>query len=93
MVYRKEKKRSEPDWGYRDRTILVLMLVDSRVDEMEPFLDQEIIAEMNSTGFFEIWLADYTIREAYGTVRLYGVKPEKWQGLHNHSMTGNKPYG
>lgn len=92
-LYRKDKKRAEPDWHHADRTILVLMLMDSPVDEVAEFLDDEILQEMSDTGFFEIWLADYTVEDAYGTVQLFGVKPEEWQGLHEHSMMGKKPFG
>jgi len=71
----------------------VLQLMDSSIDQVVSFLEKQVIKELNETGFFEIWLADYTILEAFGTVQLYGIKPEKWRGIHDHSRTGNKPYG
>jgi len=67
--------------------------MDSSFDQVISFLDKQVIKELNETGFFEIWLADYTILEAFGTIQLYGIKPERWQGLHDHSKRGNKPYG
>ena len=93
LVYRKDAKRSGSGWTLPECTVLVLQLMDSSIDQLVLFLDDQVIKELNETGFFEIWLADYTILEAFGTIQLYGIKPKRWQGLHNHSRTGNKPYG
>ena len=93
LIYRKDAKRSGSGWTLPDRTVLVLQLMDSSIDQVVPFLDDQVIKELNETGFFEIWLADYTILDAFGTIQLYGIKPKRRQGLHNHSRTGNKPYG
>jgi hypothetical protein len=93
LVYRKDTKRASQGWMLRDRAMLVLQLMDCPVDEVAPLLDQEVLAEMCETGFLEIWLADYTILDAYGTVQLFGIKPTEWQGLHPHSGAGTKPYG
>lgn len=93
LIYRKDAKRSSPGWMLPDHTMLVLQLMDSPVDAVAEFLDKQVLQEVCQTGFFEIWLADYTILEAFGTVQLYGIKPKKWQGLHDHSRTGMKPYG
>jgi hypothetical protein len=46
--------------------------MDSSFDQVISFLDKQVIKELNETGFFEIWLADYTILEAFGTIQLYG---------------------
>jgi hypothetical protein len=93
LIYRKDIKRSESNWKLSKRTVLLLQLMDSSIDQVVLFLDVQIIREINETGFFEIWLTDYTILDAFGTIQLYGIKPKKWQGLHSHSRTGNKPYG
>ena len=93
LIYRKDAKRSGSGWTLPDRTLLVLQLMDSSIDQVVLFLNDQIIKELNETGFFEIWLADYTILDAFGTIQLYGIKPKRWQGLHSHSRTGNKPYG
>jgi len=93
LIYRKDAKRSGSGWTLPDRTMLILQLMDSLFDQVISFLDKQVIKELNETGFFEIWLADYTILEAFGTIQLYGIKPERWQGLHDHSKRGNKPYG
>ncbi len=93
LIYCKDAKRSGSGWTLPDRTVLVLQLMDSSIDHVVSFLDKQVIKELNETGFFEIWLADYTILEAFGTIQLYGIKPERWQGLHSYSRAGNKPYG
>ena len=93
LIYRKDAKRSGFGWTLPDRTVLVLQLMDSSIDQVVSFLDKQVIKELNETGFFEIWFADYTILDAFGTIQLYGIKPKRWQGLHSHSRTGNKPYG
>jgi len=76
-IYRKDAKRSGFGWTLPDRTVLVLQLLDSSIDQVISFLDDQVIKELNETGFFEIWLADYTIFDAFGTIQLYGIKPEK----------------
>jgi hypothetical protein len=93
LIYLKDAKRSGSGWTLPDRTMRILQLMDSSFDQVISFLDKQVIKELNETGFFEIWLADYTILETFGTIQLYGIKPERWQGLHDHSRPGNKPYG
>ncbi len=93
LIYRKDAKRSGSGWTLPNRMMLILQLMDSSFDQVISFLDKQVIKELNETGFFEIWLADYTILEAFGTIQLYGIKPERWQGLHDHLRQGNKPYG
>lgn len=92
-IYRKDIKRSESNWKLSKRTVLLLQLMDSSIDQVVLFLDVQIIKEINKTGFFEIWIGDYSILEAYGTIQLYCIKPKKWRGLHDHLNSGKKPYG
>ena len=92
-VYQKEEKRSCGHWYLPDSTILVLQLMDAPIEDVAPYLDVQIIDEISGTGFFEIWVADYTVHEAYGTVQLFGIKPRQWRGLHEHAWSGTKPYG
>jgi len=93
LIYCKDIKRSGSGWTLPERTVLVLQLMDSSINQVVLFLNEQIIKELNETGFFEIWLTDYTILDAFGTIQLYGIKPKRWQGLHSHSRTGNKPFG
>lgn len=92
-VYRKDAKRALPDWNLPDRTVLVLQLMDTPIAEVAPHLDKQLLDEMSTTGFLEIWVADYTVRKAFATVQLFGIKPGKWRGLHPHAWEGTKPYG
>jgi hypothetical protein len=92
-VYKKEEKRASVGWAFPDRTILLIQLHDSDGEEMAEFLEDELMDEMSETGFHEIWIADHSPMEPYGTVQLIGVKPKKWRGLHHHSSYGTKPYG
>jgi len=92
-VYRKEDKRKIPGWRCPARTILVLQLMEAPAEEVGRYLDIQILDEMSATGFLEIWAADYTVFEPYGTVELLGIKPRKWRGIHRHRLYGTKPYG
>ena len=93
ILYRKDGKRASQGWQYPDRTILVLQIMDARIDEVVCYFDSELMDEMTQTGFLEIWAADYTLMEPYGTVQLLGIKPQQWRGLHSHRFQGMKPYG
>ena len=60
---------------------------------MAEYLDDQLMDEMSETGFREIWICDYSLMDAYGTVQLIGVKPKRWRGSHPHRFYGRKPYG
>jgi hypothetical protein len=92
-AYAKEKKRASSTWRYANSTILVIQLVGSDGEEMVGYLDDQLMNEMAATGFREIWIADYSPIEPYGTIQLIGVKPKRWRGLHHHQFYGAKPYG
>ncbi len=92
-VYVKDKKRASPGWGYPQSTILVIQLIGNDGEEMAAYLDHQIMDELAGTGFREIWVADYSPMEPYGTIQLIGVKPKRWRGLHRHRRYGTKPYG
>jgi hypothetical protein len=93
LIYNKDKKRSEDNWQLPNRTMLLLQLMDSSIEQLSSVLDDGIIKEINKTGFLEIWIGDYSILEAYGTIQLYCIKPKKWQDLYNHINNEKKPYG
>ncbi len=92
-LYKKEKKRASAGWQYQKSTILVIQLIGSDGEEMATYLDDRLMDEMADTGFREIWIADYSTIEPYGTVQLIGVKPKRWRGVHRHRFYGMKPYG
>ena len=63
---------------------------------MENYLDAametELLAECKRSGFSEVWIADHTETEEYGTVELFGLFPEKYWGFHSRPWAG-KPFG
>jgi len=91
-IMRKELKRLEPDWQLANSSILVLSTPDCPVAEMEFFLDESVRSDLEENGFSEIWIADHTETEAYGTIELFGITPGKWWGRHGRPWTG-KPFG
>jgi hypothetical protein len=92
-ISKKEEKRRRRYWQLADDTILVVQLFDLRSEWLIRQFDDETLAKVSSTGFSEIWIADYTIIEAFGTVQLIGIKPKVFSGLHAHRYSGTKPYG
>lgn len=92
-IYEKEAKRRSDGWGFPDSSILVVQLRGCSGSDVFAYWDEIILAEIGATGFVEIWLCDHSPEEPYGTVELIGLKPERWQGVHRHSMYGSKPYG
>jgi hypothetical protein len=93
VTYDKEKKRASPGWRYPKSTILVIQLIGGDGVEVAAHLDHRLMDEMSKTGFREIWIADDSPMEPYGTIQLIGIKPKRWRGLHRHRFFGTKPYG
>ena len=92
-ITRKDYLRQTTGWSCPDNTILVLQLMDAPIEEVKKFICSELFEVGESAGFSEIWIADYTVEEAYSTVQLYGIKPERFRGLHDHAFSNSKPYG
>jgi hypothetical protein len=92
-------KNTSPEttaWQLPDSSILVLSTSDCPISEFAAFLDtdsQEELQEIcQQSGFSEIWFADHTEVEAYGSIELFGLFPKEFWGHHpNHSR--GKPYG
>jgi len=93
LIYKKEKKRKSQGWAFPSHTILVVQLIDAEADQLKDYFDDVVFEELCATGFMEIWLADYTIIDPYSTVQLFGIKPDRWRGLHPHLWSGTKPWG
>jgi hypothetical protein len=92
MINKKEMKRRQPDWNLTDSTILVLQFVDCPISSLHLLADG-IKNDFESHGFVEIWIADYTGKEAYGDVELFCIyPPERW-GYYERPNRGRKPYG
>lgn len=92
MIEKKERKRSQPDWDMPDNTILVLQFVDCPIASLH-LLDDSLKHGFQSYGFDEIWTADYTCEEAYGTIDLFCLYPSEWWGYYERKGYGWKPYG
>jgi hypothetical protein len=93
IAFAKERKRASAGWQYAESTILVIQLIGSDGEEMAEYLDDQLMDEMAETGFREIWIADHSQMDPYGTVQLIGVKPRRWRGPHPHRYSEMKPYG
>jgi len=92
-IHDKDAKRRTRGWKHADATILVVHLRECPGRDVFAYWDEDILAELNETGFVEIWLCDHGPEKPYGTVELIGIKPPDWQGVHPHSRYGTKPYG
>jgi len=92
-IERKNDLRKKVGWSCQNNTVLVLQLMDAPIEKVAKFISSEVIDVSEASGFSEIWLADYTVEEAYSTVQLYGIKPECFRGLHNRALGNSKPYG
>ena len=73
-------------------TILVLQLVDGSLYSLRFFL-KDLKGEFDSHGFCEVWLADYSGREAYGDIELFCLFPPDQWGFYQRPCPGRKPYG
>ena len=87
----KERKRNESDWKHTGATILLIELCDIPLAHINSYISSEILPDLYSIGFEEIWLADFTGIEAYDNVELFCVRPEEWKGYHSRGI--QKPYG
>lgn len=88
----KEAKRGEPDWKLPDNTILVFELMDIPLAELEPLLYPGSLPDLDQVGFTEVWIADYSEIEAYGSVELYALQHPTLSG-HQHINKYKKPWG
>lgn len=87
----KEDKRSKGDWKLPDANILLIELTDIPLNWIEASISPKFCPDLYSTGFMEVWLADFTGIEAYDNLETYCVQPEKWAGYYPRQM--QKPYG
>ncbi len=87
----KAEKKRRGNWSLPARTILVLQ-VDVPLSELRRHLEQVVRTDYD-LGFMEVWVADYSDLDAYGTVELFGLRPRKWLGYHRRPNWYTKPYG
>ena len=93
MIEKKDKSRSTNYGRWVDKTILVLSLFDCSFWSLRQFLTEDIQKDFAKHGFIEVWLADYTGKEAYRDIELFGLFPAKWWGYHQRKNPYRKPYG
>lgn len=86
-------KLSSADWRLPKANILVVQLVDYTFDSFAWIREISLHREFASAGFVEIWLSDHTTLEAHGSVRLIGLHPMRYWGVHRQSSLEGKPYG
>jgi hypothetical protein len=83
-------------WQLSDSSILVLSTPDCPISEIKTFLNDDVRDELleicQQSGFSEIWIADHTEVEAYGSIELFGLFPIEFWGYHPNYSRG-KPYG
>jgi hypothetical protein len=83
-------------WQLPDSSILVLSTPDCPITEIEIFFSgdsrEELLEICQTSGFSEIWIADHTEVEAYGSIELFGLFPIEFWGRHRNYYRG-KPYG
>jgi len=90
MAAIKDKKRNEPDWLLPESAILLIALTDRPLAEIQRHLTFIDLPDLYSTGFVEVWLVDITGVEAYNSVELFCIQPERWKGYYPRGLL--KPY-
>jgi hypothetical protein len=93
IIADKEQKRRSGHWRTPKSTILVIELLDYKFDSLAWAGKISFFSDYADTGFLEIWLADYSTLEAYGEVRLIGLFPPRYRGVHHQPAFEGKPYG
>lgn len=87
----KEEKRKEPDWKLSESAILIIELRDIPLAGIRNCISNEILPDLFSLGFEEVWLADFSALEAYDNVELFCILPEERRGYYSRGT--QKPYG
>jgi hypothetical protein len=90
------KERGIQEWQQSKSSILVLSTPDCPISEIESSLNKhmrkEVLEACVQSGFSEVWFADHTKTEAFGSVELFGLFPEEFWG-HHPNLPYGKPYG
>ncbi|MCA1376995.1 MULTISPECIES: hypothetical protein [unclassified Bradyrhizobium] len=90
LLNAKEMTLTRGQWSRCERKILVVMLIDTSLDQLGWGFDTE---EPTSEGFTEIWLADHTQVDAFGAVDLLAVVHPTLAGRFATGDHGQKPFG
>jgi len=93
-IVKKSQKMQKGLWRLAENTMLVLQVMDCPLSDTVLHFDKSLQSEMAASGFSEIWVADYSIIEAFNDVDLFGIHPSKYWGIHRGPRPhGHKPYG
>ncbi|MBI2435855.1 MAG: hypothetical protein HYV26_23620 [Candidatus Hydrogenedentes bacterium] len=81
--------------GLGGKTILVLQVHDGFESLISELCSVEPVEpnKFDEYGLMEIWLADYSKVEAFGSVELFCIAPTHLYGHYIPSFDGCKPYG
>lgn len=92
-IFEKADKLATGNWQSAANTILVVQAMDCPLPKLRWALEGDPpLEELQSTGFVEIWVADFSELDAYPRmVELFGLYPMKWWG--HHERWRGKPYG
>jgi hypothetical protein len=93
MIAAKQRKRESAHWRTPGNTILVIELLDYSFASLHWTEGSSLSDDYANAGFVEIWLADHSTVEAFGQVRLIGLYPRQFFGLHAQPALWGKPYG
>ncbi|MEO6788944.1 MAG: hypothetical protein ABI318_22710 [Chthoniobacteraceae bacterium] len=93
IITAKERKRRSPHWRTPHNTILVIELLDYSFKSLYWTDDSSLSDDYSDAGFIEIWLSDHSTLEPFGVVRLIGLYPRHFWGVHPRSALEGKPYG
>jgi hypothetical protein len=92
LIERKEDSRKRRYSLRVPETILILQLVDRPLNGFAHYIEG-LQDDFRHHGFVEVWLADYSGREAYGDIELFGLFPPDIWGLHRRPQPDRKPFG
>ncbi len=91
LIENKKTKVSKYAEQVKDN-MLVLQLVVGSLDSLIPFLEG-LENDYTDHKFCEVWIADYSVLDAFGVVDLFGLYPKVWWGYHQPPPVSSKPYG
>ena len=92
VIEKKSPKCSEATWQTPDDTILVIQLMDCPFSAVHSLISERWTDDIcKSSGFSEIWLADYSELDAYGAIELCALFPASLAGYYQREK--GKPYG
>lgn len=93
MIAAKQRKLESPHWRTPNNTILVIELLDYAFESLCWLKDTSLNDDYADAGFIEIWLSDHSTLEAFNEVRLIGIYPLHFWGLHSQPKLAKKPFG